>query len=86
MTYGRGDGERGVDGGEVIALMERRISREVVGVSILRREEAKAERILLSIPTIIRLRVQTKWRRFDDWHTLEATRLNSNKLLFHAFA
>ena len=50
ITYGRGDGERGVELGEVTAVIERRMSREVVGVRILRREEAREARIRLSMP------------------------------------
>ncbi len=50
MTYGRGDGERGVEPGEVTVVIERRISRDVVGVRILRRDEARATRIRVSMP------------------------------------
>ena len=37
-------------GGEVTAVMERRMSREVVGVRILRREDSIAARIVVSTP------------------------------------
>lgn len=51
ITYGRGEGDRGfrVDG-EVTRDMERRMSREVVGVRIFRRDDSIAVRIVVSTP------------------------------------
>ena len=43
-------------------LIERSISREVVGVRILRREDAREERILLSIPKQHLAANVRKWR------------------------
>ena len=51
ITYGRGGGARGFRfEGEVIADIERRISREVVGVRIFRREDSIALRTVASTP------------------------------------
>ena len=51
MTYGRGLGESGFNcEGLVTDVMERRMSSEVVGVRILRREDSMAARIVVSTP------------------------------------
>ena len=51
MTYGRREGARGVRAkGEVVLVMARRRSREVVGVRILRSEDSIEVRIVASTP------------------------------------
>lgn len=51
MTYGRGFGARGENvEGEVMEVIERRMSREVVGVRIFRKEDSIAWRIVASTP------------------------------------
>lgn len=53
ITYGRRLGARGfrVDG-DVTAVMDRRRSREVVGVRILRKEDSMAVRTVVSMPVL----------------------------------
>ncbi len=87
MTYGRGDGERGVEPGEVTAVIERRISRDVVGVRILRREAARDARIRVSMPEYGSLVLAM--RRFLDRKipmepTLKAPGFDANELTLNA--
>lgn len=70
ITYGRGGWESGfkVDG-EVMADMERRMSREVVGVRIFRRDDSIAARMVVSTPAIISLaytEIGERWIYFQS--------------------
>ena len=85
ITYGRLLGASGFRvEGDVTAVMDRRRSRDVVGVRILRREDSMAVRMVVSIPVVYELQcrmdVGVEVRR-----TFEAACLDAYQFTLHAF-
>lgn len=65
-------------------MMERRMSREVVGVRILRREDSIDARIVVSTPANGQHLPSVKGRGLRG-HTFKVARLDANQLPFDAF-
>ncbi len=67
-----------------MVVMERRMSREVVGVRILRREDSIDVRIVVSTPANGQHLSSVKGRGLRI-HTFEVASLDANQLPFDAF-
>ena len=71
-----------MEGGELETVMECRRSSDVVGVSILRRDDSIAELILASMPALVR---HGKWEMGYE-HTFEAACFCAYKFALYTFA